>query len=130
MTQNRLNARLRTIKLWGLVFIGLTVVAWLIVGAWRELLGGLFIGELGGAYVVVSLIGQGHRNDGMQGIGLFTSGMVGMFTRVLALVAVMVIAEHWRAYFNPYTALIGYLLGFVIISVGLYGIARNQKTDS
>lgn len=130
MSQDRLNARLRAIKLWGLVFIGLTVVVWIGVGSWREALGGLFIGELGGAYVVYSLIAQGHHNDDTQGIALFTSGMLGMFTRLLALVAVIVIAELWRTYFNPYTALIGYLLGFVIIFVGLYGIARNQKIDS
>ncbi|MCL6454659.1 MAG: hypothetical protein K6T78_13725 [Alicyclobacillus sp.] len=92
--------------------------------------GGLLLGELGGAYVVVSLISQGHRDDDMQGIALFTSGMVGLFTRILALVAVMVIAEHWRHCFNPYTALIGYLLGFVLVFVGLYGLARNRHTDS
>jgi hypothetical protein len=130
MSQDRLDARLRAIKLWGLAFICLTVIAWLALGMWRHAIGGLFIGELGGAYVVVSLIGQGHRRDNMQGTALFASGMVGMFTRILALVAVMVVAEHWRIYFNPYSALIGYLLGFVFIFVGLYGLASNRSTDS
>lgn len=130
MSQERLNARLRAIKWWGVAIFAATAVVWAAVGAWRPLTGGLLLGELGGAYVVVSLISQGHRDDDMQGIALFTSGMVGLFTRILALVAVMVIAEHWRHCFNPYTALIGYLLGFVLVFVGLYGLARNRHTDS
>lgn len=135
MSQNessldRLNARVRAIKLWGLAFIVLTVVVWLILREWHHALAGLLLGELGGAYVVVSLIGFGHRNDKTEGLALFASGMVGMFTRILALIAVMVIAEHWKSVFNPYTALIGYLLGFVFIFVGLYGFAKNQNPDS
>lgn len=131
MSQDRLNARLRSIKLWGLALMLLTVIAWLAISAWRVALGGLFIGELGGAYVVVSLIAQGHRNDNMQGTALMASGLATMFTRILVLIAVMVVAERWRHYFNPYTALFGYLLGFIFIFVGLYGIAKNQpNTDS
>lgn len=130
MNQDRLNARIRAIKLWGLAFIGLTVIAWLVLGHWREALSGLLLGELGGAYVVLSLIHQGHRNDSTAGTALFASGIIGMFTRVIALIAVMVIAEHWRTFFNPYAALIGYLLGFVFIFVGLYGFAKSQNTDS
>ena len=130
MSQDHLNARLRAIKIGGLALIGLTIVVWLAVGVWRHALSGLLLGELGGAYVVVSLIAQGHRNDDTQGTALFASGMIGMFTRILALVAVMVIAEHWRSYFNPYMALIGYVLGFVFIFIGLYGFARNRNKDS
>ncbi|KPV42816.1 hypothetical protein [Alicyclobacillus ferrooxydans] len=130
MTQDRLNARLRATKLWGLAFIVLTVIAWIAIRGLHQLIGGLFIGELGGAYVLVSLIGQGHRNDDMEGTALFASGMLGMFTRIIALVIVMVVAEHWRTYFNPYTALVGYLLGFVFVVAGLYGFAKSRKTDS
>lgn len=140
MSQDRLNARIRTMKVVGLVFMGLTAlvcliafgVKGLVLHNWREAILGLLLGELGGAYVVVSLIGQGHRNDKTEGMTLYASGMVGMFTRLLALVAVMVVSELWRSLFNPYAALIGYLLGFVFIFVGLYGIARNphNQTDS
>lgn len=86
-----------------------------------------FFGELGGAYVVLSLIHQGHPNDNTRGTALFASGMLGMFTRILVLVAVLVVAEELKRYINPYFALIGYLLGFVIIFAGLYGIARNRN---
>lgn len=130
MTQDRLNARLRAIKVWGLAFIVLTLVVWIFAGTWRQIVGGLFIGELGGAYVLLSLIGMGHRNDDMQGTALFASGMFGMFTRIIALIIVMVVAEHWHTYFNPYTALVGYLLGFVFVVAGLYGFAKSRNTDS
>lgn len=134
MSQDRLNARIRAIKIWGLAFIGLTAIAWLIaslaVTPWREALSGLLLGELGGAYVVVSMIYQGHRNDTTTGPALFASGMVGMFSRMIAMVVVMVIALHWKHYFNPYFALIGFLLGNVFVFVGFYGLARNQNTDS
>lgn len=130
MSQNRLNARLRAIKLWGLALLLATGIAWLAWSAARVYLGGLFVGEIGGAYVVVSLIAQGHRNDNMAGTALMATGMATMFTRMLVLIAVMVVAEYWRAHLNPYTALIGYLLGFVFIFVGLYGLAKNLHTDS
>lgn len=130
MTQDRLNARLRAMKWWGLSFFVATLIVWAIVSPWRQLIGGLFVGELGGAYVFISLIGQGHRNDDMEGPALFASGMLGMFTRIIALVAVMVIAEHWKTYFNPYMALVGYLLGFVFVVAGLYGVAKHRDVDS
>jgi uncharacterized Tic20 family protein len=126
MSLDRLNARLRAIKLWGLAFIGLTAVVCLIVGAWRVAMYGLLLGEIGGAYVVFSMIRQGHHDDDTQGTALFASGMAGTFTRLAVLAAIMVISVKLRTYINPYTALIGYLLGFVFIFVGLYGYARNQ----
>lgn len=126
-SQDRLNARIRAIRWWGLAFLVLTLIVWVFAGGWRQLVGGLFIGELGGAYVLLSLT---HRNDDMEGTALFASGMIGMFTRIIALVAVIVIAEHWRTYFNPYMALIGYMLGFVFVVAGIYGFAKSRNTDS
>lgn len=127
MSSDRLTARLRAMRWWGLAFLVVTLIVWALVGPWRQLIGGLFVGELGGAYVVLSLT---HRNDDMEGTALFASGMIGMFTRIIALVVVMVIAEHWRTYFNPYMALVGYLLGFVFVVAGLYGFAKSRNTDS
>ncbi len=128
-SDDRLNARLRAIKLWGLYFIGLTILAcivtWLIHGMWQRAMNGLLLGELGGAYVVFSMIRQGHHDDTMGGPALFASGMLGMFTRLIVLAMVMVISLK-VPHFNPFTALIGYLLGFVFIFVGLYGYAKNQ----
>jgi hypothetical protein len=121
---DRLNARLRAIKLWGLAFIGLTILAWLVFFMWRAAMNGLLLGELGGAYVVFSMIRQGHHNDKMEGPALFASGMLGMFTRLIVLGLVMFISLK-VPHFNPFTALIGYLLGFVFIFVGLYGYAKN-----
>jgi len=134
MSQDRLNARIRAIKLWGLAFMGLTVVAWVIslfLGSpWRQAVSGLLLGELGGAYVLISLIYQGHHNDNTAGPALFASGMIGMFSRIIAMVVIMVIALHWRSFFNPYFALIGFLLGNVFVLVGFYGLAKDQNTDS
>jgi hypothetical protein len=124
-SDDRLNARLRTIKLWGLAFIGLTILAWLVLGMWRDAMNGLLLGELGGAYVVFSMIRQGHHNDNMEGPALFASGMLGMFTRLIVLAIVMFVSLK-VPHFNPFTALIGYLFGFVFIFVGLYGYAKNQ----
>lgn len=130
MNVDRLNARLRAIKLSGLILICLTAVSWIFLGMWRVAISGLLLGELGGAFVVISMIRQGHHNDNTGGASLFASGIVGMFTRLVVLAIVMVVAEKWRHIFNPYTALIGYLLGFVFIFVGLYGFAKNHETIS
>ncbi|MBX5436397.1 MAG: hypothetical protein IRZ33_04180 [Alicyclobacillaceae bacterium] len=90
---------------------------------------GLVLGELGGAYVVFSMIRQGHVNDNLQGTALFASGMLGMVTRWLVLAAIIVIALKVPN-INVYTALIGYMLGFVLIFAGFYGFARNQNETS
>ncbi|MCL6632997.1 MAG: hypothetical protein K6T63_10220 [Alicyclobacillus herbarius] len=86
---------------------------------------GLLLGEAGGAYAVYSMIRYGHRHGGIEGKALFASGMLGMFTR-LAVLAAVIVAAVKLPNVNPYTALIGYLLGFVLIFVGLYGYARNR----
>jgi hypothetical protein len=123
----QLNARLRAIQFSGLIFIVLTAVVWLLVPVWRVAVNGLLLGELGGAYVVISMIRQGHLNDNTQGTALFASGMAGTFTRLAVLAAVMVVSLKLKSTMNPYTALVGYLLGFVFIFAGLYGYARNQR---
>jgi nitrate/nitrite transporter NarK len=130
MTVDRLDKRLRTITISWLVFIGLTAICWACLGGWRVAISGLLLGELGGLYVVFSMFRQGHHNDQMQGTALFASGMVGMFTRLILIVLIMVISLKFRAIFNPYTALIGYVLGFVFVFAGLYGYARNPDSTS
>lgn len=130
MSVDRLTRRLRYILIAWLVFIGLTVLSWLFLGPWRIVVNGLLLGELGGLYVVFSMIRQGHHNDDTQGTALFASGMVGMFTRLILIVAIMVVSLKFRTTFNPYTALIGYLLGFVFVFVGLYRYAMNRDEIS
>ncbi|WAH36868.1 ATP synthase subunit I [Alicyclobacillus dauci] len=127
MSVDRLNKRLRTITISWLVFIGLTAVSWFFLGPWRVAVNGLFLGELGGLYVVFSMFRQGHHNDDTQGTALFASGMVGMFTRLILIVVIMVISLKFRTVFNPYAALIGYLLGFVFVFVGLYSYVKNPS---
>jgi hypothetical protein len=105
--------------------MGLTALSWLVLSAWRTAMGGLLLGELGGLYVVFSMFRQGHHNDDAQGAILMASGMAGMFTRLIMIVAIMVISLKFRTIFNPYTALIGYLLGFVFVFAGLYSFARG-----
>lgn len=124
---DRLNRRLRTIKLTGLGIVVLTLVVWLIVSAWRVEVNGLLLGEVGGAYVVYSMIRQGHVNDGTQGPILFASGIIGMVTRWAVLAAVIVIAVKVPS-INVYTAVIGYMFGFVLIIAGLYSYVRNQSS--
>lgn len=123
----RLNRRLRAIKLTGLGFFVLTLVVWLIARDWRTAMNGLVLGEVGGAYVVYSMIRQGHVNDGTQGTILFASGIIGMVTRWVVLAAVMVVALK-VPHINVYTAVIGYMLGFVFIFAGLYGYVRDQNS--
>ncbi|MCF8567153.1 hypothetical protein LLE49_20755 [Alicyclobacillus tolerans] len=123
----RLRLRFRAIKLAGISVFVVTLLVWLTIPAWRSELNGLLIGEVGGAYVVYSLIRQGHLNDGLEGTALFASGMLGTFTRLLVL-AVVMIAAIKLPHVNVYAALIGYLLGFVLIFAGLYGFARNRRT--
>lgn len=123
----RLNRRLRTIKLTGLGIFILTAIAWFALPMWRVEVNGLLLGEVGGAYVVYSMIRQGHVNDGTQGPILFASGIIGMVTRWIVLLAVVVIALK-VPHINVYTAVIGYVLGIVLIIAGLYGYVRNQNS--
>ncbi|GGJ10929.1 hypothetical protein GCM10010885_20200 [Alicyclobacillus cellulosilyticus] len=121
----RLKKRIRAIWLAGAVVFALTLLVWFVARPWHAVTSGLLLGEAGGAYVVYSLIRQGHLDDGMQGTALFASGMLGLFTRLVVLVAVLVVALKWKGV-NPYAALAGYLLGFVLVFAGMYGIARNR----
>ncbi|RIV21016.1 hypothetical protein D2Q93_10920 [Alicyclobacillaceae bacterium I2511] len=93
---------------------------------WHDALNGLLLGEVGGAYVVYSMIRQGHLRDRLQGRALFASGMSGMFTRLAVLATIMVVAVK-TPQVSPYMALVGYMLGFVLVFVGLIGFVRNQK---
>lgn len=124
---DRLNRRLRTIKLTGLGIVVLTIAVWLIVSAWRVEVNGLLLGEVGGSYVVYSMIRQGHVNDGTQGPILFASGIIGMVTRWAVLAAVIVIAVKVPS-INVYAAVVGYMLGFILIIAGLYSYVRNQSS--
>ncbi|MFB5191021.1 hypothetical protein [Alicyclobacillus fastidiosus] len=130
MSVDRLNKRLRAITISWLVFIGLTVLAWIVLADLRVAVSGLLLGELGGLYVVFSMIRQGHHNNNTQGAALFASGMVGMFTRLILIVLIMVVSLKFRTVFNPYAALIGYLLGFVFVFVGLYSYAMNPSDNT
>jgi hypothetical protein len=123
----RLNARFRAIAWTGLAAVVVTLVLWLMFPSWRPVWNGLLLGEAGGAYVVYSMIRQGHLKDGLQGTALFASGMLGLFTRLVVLVVVIVAAEKMPRV-NVYAALVGYLLGFVWIIVGMYGFAKSRGT--
>lgn len=122
-------ARVRIIKRVGVAILVLTVLAWFVLRNWRDALNGLLLGELGGVYVVYSMIRQGHLRDRLQGKALFASGMSGMFTRMAVLAAIMVVAVK-TPQVNPYLALVGYMLGFVLVFIGLVGFVRNQKRFS
>lgn len=113
----------------GGILAALTGVCWAVFGAIRSDMNGLLLGEVGGAYVVYSMVRQGHLKDGLEGKALFASGMMGMLTRLVVLAAVMVVAVKTPGV-NPITALVGYLLGFAFIFFGLYGFARNRVKSS
>lgn len=123
--EQRISARIRKMAQAGAIAIAVTLVVWLVFVPLRPLMNGLLIGEVGGAYVVYSMIRHGHRRGELEGRALFTSGMIGMFARLVVLIAIMVIALKTKNV-NPYAAMVGYCLGFVWIFVGLYGIARNR----
>ncbi|MHB1684751.1 MAG: hypothetical protein ACYCYO_18315 [Bacilli bacterium] len=125
----RFLLRVRGMTAVGLAAIVLTGVCWAVFGAIRPEMNGLLLGEVGGAYVVYSMVRQGHLKDGMMGRALFASGMTGMLTRLVVLVTVMVVAVKTPGV-NPITALVGYLLGFACIFFGLYGFARNRVKSS
>ncbi|MHB1628534.1 MAG: hypothetical protein ACYCVB_09220 [Bacilli bacterium] len=121
--------RVRGMVIVGVALAALTGVCWAVFGAIRSDMNGLLLGEAGGAYVVYSMVRQGHLKDGLEGKALFASGMMGMLTRLVVLAAVMVVAVKTPGV-NPITALAGYLLGFVFIFFGLYGLARNRVKSS
>jgi hypothetical protein len=123
----QLYARFRVMAWTGVVAILLVALLWWLLPVYRPYTGGLFIGQLGGAYVVYSMIRQGHLRDETGGTALFASGMLGLFTRLIVLVLVIVAAEKLPRV-NVYAALVGYLLGFVWIIVGIYGFAKRRGT--
>lgn len=116
--------RVRGMTVVGVAVIALTAVCLAVFEPIRPEVNGLLLGEMGGAYVVYSMIRQGHLKDGLAGAALFASGMMGMLTRLVVLVAVMIVAVK-TPNINPFTALVGYLLGFVLVFFGLYGFVRN-----
>lgn len=132
MNVDRLNKRLRAIMISWWVLMGLTALCLIVLSGFglRVVFSGLLLGEVGGLFVVVSMIRQGHHNDNTQGTALLASGMLGMFLRLIAIVLIMVISLKFKALFNPYAALVGYLLGFAFVFAGLYGYARNPSDNS
>ncbi len=125
----RLQARLRVVQRIGVGMMILSALAWLIFRNAQSDINGLLLGEVGGAYVYYSMVRQGHLRDGLEGNALFASGMLGMITRLVVLIAVMVVAIK-SPDVNPFTALVGYLLGFALIFFGLYGFAKRGRTSS
>lgn len=126
--QTRLNVRIRAIQLSGLVFFAVTCVVWFALSELRHITAGLLMGELGGAYVVYSMIRQGHRNDNLQGAALFASGIIGMITRVAVLAVVIIATLKLRD--NIVAALAGYVLGYVFVFAGFAGLMRNSGTST
>ncbi|WP_304458393.1 hypothetical protein [Alicyclobacillus sendaiensis] len=125
MSANSLMKRLRAIQWSWLGLMLLTAVGVAVFRDARPVFSGLLLGEMGGLFVIFSMIRQGHLNDNVQGQMLFASGMVGMFARLALIVVIMVIALKFRAVFNPYAALVGYALSFVFIIIGMYRYAKN-----
>jgi hypothetical protein len=124
-----LKARIRFIIRLGTLIVSATLVAFGVShGWWNTLFKGLMVGEAGGAYVVYSLLRQGHLNDGLQGAALFAAGVVGMVMRFLVLGMVMFIA--YKVHANFVATLIGYLSGFILIFFGLSSYLRKPTSTS
>jgi len=103
----------------------LTALLWLLLSVSRPVLGGLFLGQLGGFYVIWSLQVQGRQPSTRPATTVFAFSMVAMVTRFLALAVVLVAAELFRAWFNPFAALAGFLLGFIYFCAAfLFGTRR------
>lgn len=124
-----LYSRFRLIRRIGIGIGFLTLVCWAALPQQRSIWDGLLIGEAGGAYVVFSMMRQGHLKDGLDGRALFASGMAGAATRMIVLAAVMVVAVKTPGV-NPFAALAGYLAGFAVILVGLFGYVRGRRLSS
>lgn len=120
----QLNTRLRRVQWAGLAFIAVTILV-RFIAPWHAELNGLLIGEAGGAGLVYSMIRQGHVRGNQQGTALMVSGIIGYFTRMVLLVAVVILAIK-LPHVNVIAALVGYLLGFVFIVAGLYKSAKNE----
>lgn len=125
--QKRLNARVRWIRTSWILLAGLTFAATFVMSSHRSVLEGLLVGEGGGAYVVYSMIRQGHRNDRVTGSALFASGIAGMFTRLVVLAVVLLAAI--KIHVSAVSALGGYLLGYVFLFSGLAGFLRNPAEN-
>lgn len=111
---------------WASTFV-VAIFLWVVWVAARSIFGGLLLGLVGGAYVIYSMIRQGHLRDGLQGRPLYASGMLGMVTRLVVLIAVLVVALKGHSV-NPYATFAGYFLGFIFVFVGLFAFARGQRT--
>ncbi len=113
---------------WAALFV-LSGLVWLLWPAGRPYSDGLLLGQVGGAYVIFSMIRQGHLKDGLSGKPLMLSGMLGMFTRYIVLIMVILIAIKTPPV-SPYTALVGYLLGLVVFVAGMAIHERTRRTVS
>lgn len=125
--EQRLDARIRWMKFtMAILFVATAVVDVFSHGSFRNAVRGLLIGEIGGVYVMFSMIRQGHLKDGLMGNALFAAGMVGMVMRWVALGLVLYVAYKLHASFVG--ALLGYLSGFGIIFISLSSFLRNPGT--
>lgn len=121
----RLKRKVAQIAKAGVVILALTALLRLFLPFWHKELNGLLLGEVGGAYVVYSMIRHGHVGGGMEGRSLFLSGMIGYLTRFMVVLAGMVVAVKVPV-FNPFATLVGYLLGFALVIAGMAGFARRS----
>ncbi len=120
----RLKARVVQIAKMGAVVIGLTVIARLFLPMWQKELNGLLLGEVGGTYVVYSMIRHGHVGGELAGRSLYISGMLGYLTRFMVVLAGMIVAVKVPI-FNPYLTLVGYMLGFALVIIGMAGFVKK-----
>ncbi|MCL6636932.1 MAG: hypothetical protein K6T26_03185 [Alicyclobacillus sp.] len=113
----QLKARLRAIAWVGAAVLAATVAArWLL--PWPAFINGLWLGEIGGAAAVYSMVRQGHLRSRREGAALMVSGVTGYFFRLLLLCAVILAARKLPG-FSPYGALAGYLLALALLVAGL-----------
>ena len=120
----RLKARVVRIAKIGVGIMILTALARLVLPLWHKELNGLLLGELGGAYVVYSMIRHGHVGGELAGKSLYISGMLGYVTRFMVVLAGMIVAVKLPL-FNPYMTIIGYMLGFALVIIGMAGFIKK-----
>ncbi len=121
----RVRARVVQIVRVGAVILVLTVIARLALPFWHKGLNGLLLGEVGGAYIVYSMIRHGHVGGELSGRSLYISGMLGYLTRFMVVLAGMIVAVKLPVVFNPYATIVGYILGFVLVIVGMASFVKK-----
>ena len=120
----RVKARVVRMAKAGAVIVALTALGRLVLPIWHRELSGLLLGEAGGAYVVYSMIRHGHVSGELMGRSLYISGMLGYLTRFMVVLAGMIVAVKVPI-FNPYATIVGYMLGFALVIIGMAGFVRK-----